>query len=125
MWFCGSCSCAKNKEKDTPHVQLFLRYVNEFVKTVRGEPSCVLVAANSLHPNLQFILEETNSEGNLLFLDLNINVSQDRGVTCNWYQKLTDNRIIINYRSCALTQCKRSVIQGTARIVFCSTSNYE
>ena len=49
--------------------------------------SCLLDAANSLHPNLQFTLEKTNSEGNLPFLDLNINVSQDRRVTCSWYQK--------------------------------------
>ena len=49
-------------------VQLFLRYVDGIVRTVR----VVLDAANSLHPNLQFILEETNTEVNIPFLDLNI-----------------------------------------------------
>ena len=73
--YCQSCCRAKDREKDTPHLKLFLRYVDDIVKTVRGEPSCLLDDANSLHPNLQFTLEETNSEGNLPFLDLNINVS--------------------------------------------------
>ena len=48
-------------------MKLFLRYVDDIVRTVRREPSCLLDAANSLHPNLQFILEETNWEGNLPF----------------------------------------------------------
>ena len=68
-------------------MKLFLGHVNDLVITVRGEPNCLLGAANSLRLNLQFTLEETNSEGILPFLDLNINVSQDRGVFCNWYQK--------------------------------------
>ena len=68
-------------------MKLFLRYVDDIVRTVSGEPSCLLDTANSLHPNLQFTLEKTNLEGNLPFLDLNINVSQGRRVTCSWYQK--------------------------------------
>ena len=68
VWYCESCCRAKNKEKGTPQVKLFLRYVDDIVRTV----SYVLDAANSLHPNLQFTLEETNSEGNLSFPDLNI-----------------------------------------------------
>ena len=65
-------------------MKLFLRYVDDIVRTVRGEPSCLLDAANSLHPNLQFTLEKTNSEGSLPFLDLNMNLLQDRRVTCCW-----------------------------------------
>ena len=72
--------------------------------TLLEQSSCVLNAANSFHPNLQFTLEETNSERNLPFLDLNMNVSQDRGVTCNWYQEPTGTGTILNYRSCAPTQ---------------------
>ena len=88
-------------------------------------PSCLLDAANSLHPNLQFTLEKTNSEGNLPFLDLNINGSQGRRVSCSWYQKPTDTGTILNYRSCAPTQYKRSVIQGTVHRVFRCTSSWE
>ena len=125
VWYCESCCQAKNKEKDTTQVKLFLRYVDDIVRTVRGEPSCLLDAANSLHPNLQFTLEKTNSEGNLPFLDLNIKVSQGRLVTCSWYQKPTDTGTILYYRSCAPTQYKRSVIQGTVHRVFRSTSSWE
>ena len=87
-------------------MKLFLRYVNDIVRTVRGEPSCLLDAASSPHPNLQFTLEETNLEGNLPLLDLNINLSQGRGVTCSCYQKPTDKGTILNYRSGASTQYK-------------------
>ena len=87
--------------------------------------SCVLDDANSLYPNLQFALEEFNSETNLPFLDLNINVSQDWNLTCKWYQKPTDTGTILNYRSCAPTQYKRSVIQVTVHRVCRSTSNWE
>ena len=37
--------------------------MDDIVRTVRGEPSCLHDAANSLHLNLQFTLEETNSGG--------------------------------------------------------------
>ena len=64
--------------------------MDDTVRTVRGEPSCVLDAANPLYANLQFILEETKSEVNLPFLLLNINVSQDRGEICSWYCDYTE-----------------------------------
>ena len=63
--------------------------MNDIVRTVRGEPSWVLDATKSLHPNLQFTLGETISEGILPLLDLKKNVLQDTRVTCNWYQKPT------------------------------------
>ena len=125
VWDCESCCRAKNKEKNTPQVKLFLRYVHEIVRTVRGEPSCLLNAANSLHQNLQFTLEKTTSEVNFPFLDLNINVSQGTCVTCSWYQKPTNTVTILNYKSCAPTHYKRSVIQGTLHRVFGSTSSWE
>ena len=52
-------------------MKLFLRYVDEIVRTARGEPSCLLDAANSLHSR-ENTLEKTTLEGNLPFLDLNI-----------------------------------------------------
>ena len=108
-------------------MKLILRYVDDIVITVKGGggASCLLDAANSLHPNLQFTLEKTKSEGNWPFLDLNINVSQGRRVTCSWYQKQTDTGTILNYRSCAPTQYKRSVIQGTVHRVVGSTPSWE
>ena len=41
VWYCESCCRAKNKEKDTHQVKLFLRYLDDIVRTVRGEPSFV------------------------------------------------------------------------------------
>ena len=61
----------------------------------------------------------------IIIYDLNINVSQGRGVTCNWYQKPTDTGTILNYRSSTPRQYKRSVIQGTVIRVFRSTSSWE
>ena len=74
VWYCESCCRAKNKEKEKIQVKLLLRYVDDIVKTVNCQLSYVLDAANSLRPNLQFTLKETNSEGSLPFPDLNINV---------------------------------------------------
>ena len=73
-------------------------YVDDIVRTVRDDPSCVRDAANFLHPNLQFILEESNLEVKLPFLDFSINVSQNRVVTCKWYQKSTDTGAMLTYR---------------------------
>ena len=106
-------------------MKLFLRYLDDIVGTVRGARSWVLDAAKSLQLNLQFTLEETNSEGNLPFLYLIINLSQDRGVTYSWYQKPTDTGTILNYISRTPTQYKRSVIQDTVPRVFRSTSSWE
>ena len=56
----------------------------------------VLDAANSLYTNVQFTLEEANLKGILLFLDLNMNLSQNKLVNSNWYQKPTDNGSIMS-----------------------------
>ena len=52
------------------------------VRTVKGNPGLVLGTANKLHPNLQFKIEEIDSNGNLAFLDLNVNVDSGKKVTC-------------------------------------------
>ena len=65
---------------------MFRRYVDDIVRTVEGELTWFLDVANSLHPNRQFTLDETNSKGNLTFFDLIVNVSKDKGVDCSWYQ---------------------------------------
>ena len=46
VWLCESCCRVKNKEKDTSQVKLFLRYLDDILRTIRGEPSCLLDAAN-------------------------------------------------------------------------------
>ena len=47
-------TCKKQQEADRTvnGVKVFLRYVDEIVRTVKGDPGVVLEAANKLHPNL-------------------------------------------------------------------------
>ena len=44
------------------------------IRIVKGNPGVVLEAANKLHPNLQFTIEELNRNVTLAFLILNVNV---------------------------------------------------
>ena len=60
-------------------LKFFLRYVDDIVRTVEGDPGLVLEAANKLHPNLQFTIEELDRNGNLAFLDLNVNGVSKKG----------------------------------------------
>ena len=46
-------------------VTVFLRYVDDIVRTVERDPGVVLEAANKFHPNLQFAIEELDSTGKL------------------------------------------------------------
>ena len=106
-------------------VKVFLRYVDDILRMVKGDPGVVLEAANKLHPNLQFTIEELDSNGYLAFLDLNINVDSAEKVKCVWYQKPTDTGIILNFRGCAPLHYKRNVIEGTVHRIFRSTSTWE
>ena len=120
-------TCKKQQEADRTvnGVKVFLRYVDDIVRRVKCNPGVVLEAANKLHPNLQFTIVELDSNGNLAFLDLNVNVDSAKKVTCGWYQKPTDTSTILNFRGCAPLQYKRNVIEGTVHRVFRSTSTWE
>ena len=82
----------------------YLRYVDDIVRTVKGNPGVVLEAANKLHPNLQFTIEELDRNVNLAYSGLNVNVDSGKKVTCGWYQKPTDTGTILNFRGCAPLQ---------------------
>ena len=71
--------------------------MDDIVRTVKGDPGLVLEADNKLHQNLQFTIEELDSNGNLAFLDLNINVDSGEKLTWGWYQKPTDTGTILNF----------------------------
>ena len=73
---------------------------------------------------MQFTLEKVNMEEDLVFLDININVSSRISITCHWYQNPIDTGIILNFRSCAPLQHKKNVIQGTVHGVFNATCNW-
>ena len=76
-------------------VKVFLRYVDDLVRRVKGNPGIVLEAANKLHPNLQFTIEELDSDGNLSFSELNVNVDSGKKVTCGLYRKHADTGTIL------------------------------
>ena len=105
-------------------MKLFKRYVDDIICTVRGDRDEYLKFANSLHNNLQLTLEKVNMDGDLAFLDINVNVSSNNNINCHWYQKPTDTGIILNFCSCAPLQHKKNVIQGAVHRVFNATSNW-
>ena len=87
------------------------------VSTVRGDPGLVLEAANTLHPNLQFTIEELDSHSNLAFFDLNVDLDSGKKV-CGWYQKPTDTCTILNFRGCAPLQYKKMLLMGQSIAFF-------
>ena len=122
VWICSYCP-EKGRKEDTLELKLFKRYVDDIVCTVNGNPLDYLEYAYSLHKNLQFTLETPNGSEDLAFLDLNMNLNEDRKISCHWYQKSTDTGIILNFRSCAPLQHKRNVIQGTVHRIFIANSD--
>ena len=94
-------------------VEDFLSYVDDIVRTVKGNPGVVLEAAIKLRPNLQFTTEELDTNSILAFLDLNVNVDSGKKVTCEWYQKPTDTGNILSFRGDAPLQYRRNVFEGT------------
>ena len=60
-------------------------------------------------------------EGDLAFLDINVNLSRKSNIACHCYQQSTDTRIIMKFCSCAPLQHKKNVIQGTVHRVFNAT----
>ena len=101
VWYCRKYIAIRDKNRSVQQAKLFLRYVDDIVRTVKGDPEKVLRAANLLHPNLQFTIETPNTNGNLAFLDLQISIYKSRKISCGWYQKSTDTGTILNFRSCA------------------------
>ena len=88
----------QQKTDRTEHgVKVFLRYREDVVRTIKADPGEVLEAANKLHPNLQFIIEELDSNGDLAFFDSIVNVDSGKKVTCGWYQKPTESGIFSNF----------------------------
>ena len=124
VWIC-SYIAEKGRKEDTLELKLFKRYVDDIVCTVKKNPLDYVEYANSLRKNLQFTLETPNGSGDLAFPDLNINLNEDRKISCHWNQKSTDTGIILNFRSCAPLQHKRNVIQGTVHRIFNATSDWQ
>ena len=58
VWFCRKCKKQQEADRTETGFKVFLRYVDDIVRTVKGDLDVVLEAAVKLHPNLQFTLEE-------------------------------------------------------------------
>ena len=86
-------------------------YLDDNVRTVRGDTKELLDAVDNLHPNLQFKLETTDDKNSLPFLDMSINVQTEGTIFCTWYQKPSNTGTILNYRSCVPLQHKKSRTQ--------------
>ena len=80
-------TCKKQQETDRTEngVEVFHRYIGEISRTANGDTVAVLEAATKLLSNLQLTIEELGRNGNLTFLDLNVNVDSGKKVTCGWY----------------------------------------
>ena len=118
VWYCRKCIAIREKYKSVQQAKLFLRYVDNIVRTVKGDFEKMLRAAKLQHPNLQFTIRTPNTNGKLAFFDLQISIDKIRKINCGWYQKPTDTGTILNFRSCAPLQYKKSVIEGTVHQVF-------
>ena len=59
--------------------------MDDIDRTVKDDPGVVLEAANKLHPKLQFIIEELDSNGYLAFMDLNVKVESGKKLTRGWH----------------------------------------
>ena len=123
VWICIYCSNQQTVGHDK-EMKLFKKFLDDIICTVRGDSDKYLKFANSLQNKLQFTSEKVNMDGDLVFLDINVNVSSKNNITCHWYRKPTDTGIILNFLSCGPLQHNKNVIQGAIHSVFNATSNW-
>ena len=72
FWMCSFCR--EIDQTDINHSSetiVFLRYVDDIGRKLRGDTKELLDAVNKLHPNLQFTLETTNDEKFAIFGHVN------------------------------------------------------
>ena len=72
VWICSYCA-EEGRKEDTLELKLLKRYVDDIKCTIKG---------NTLD-YLEFTLETQNGSGDLAFLDLNINLNEDRKISCH------------------------------------------
>ena len=120
---CKYCSNQQTKRR-LEGMKLLKIYVDDIICKFCDDPDKYLKIANSLHKNLQLTLKKVNMEGNLVSLDINVNVSTKSNIINHLYQKPTDTRMIMIFRSWILLQHWKNVIQGTVHSVFKATSNW-
>ena len=115
VWFCPACCELKERNQHSEETKLFLRYVADMVRTVKGNPGELLKLANQLHLNLQLLWKKANDKGKLVFLHININVNTCKKLICGCYQKPTDTGTIFTLRRCSPLHHKKNIIEGAIR----------
>ena len=96
--FCMCSFCRENDKTDinqSSKTKFLLRFVNDIVRTVRGDTKELLDADNNLHPNLHFTLETTKDKNILPFPDMSNNVKPMGTIFCTWHQKSSDTGTIL------------------------------
>ena len=63
-----ACCDLREREQQSEEMILSLRYADDIVRTVKGDPEEFLRDANPLHPNLQFTIKKAYGKGNFDFL---------------------------------------------------------
>ena len=81
VWYCSNCQKFKklDSEPETER-QLFERYVDKMIWPLNGEPEILLRKVNTLHRKMEFTVEKPTENGNIAFLDMNINVNSCKGI---------------------------------------------
>ena len=84
------------KEKHGPQPKLYLRYVDDIFAIFDNKQTCAsfLEKLNSQHPNIKFTMEQ--STGNLTFLDVEIQVNNNKFDTWIW-RKPTNTGLTLNF----------------------------
>ena len=91
FWMCSFCR--KKDKTDINHsseTKIFLRYVDNIVRTTRSDTKELLDAVSNLHPSLHFTLETTDDKNRLAFLEMSINGKPEGTIYCLRYQKPSD-----------------------------------
>ena len=99
VWYCRKCIAIRKKSKSVQQAKIFLRYVDDIVRTVKGDPEKKLRAANLLYPNLQLTIETQTQTGNWHFQIYKLVLTKAGKLNVGSIK--TDTGTILNFRSCA------------------------
>ena len=104
-------------------VSLWTRYVDDTFAFVRqGSIPKVLDCLNGFHPSIQFT-HESEFDGKIAFLDVNVSIREDRGFDTEIHRKKTDTNVYIHWNAFAPKAWKIGTLKGLVRRAFILCSN--
>ena len=104
-------------------VSLWTRYVDDtFAFGRQGSILRVLDCLNRFHPSIQFT-HETEINGKIAFLDVNVSTREDRGFNTDIHRKKTDTNVYIHWNAFAPKAWKVGTLKGLIRRAFTLCSN--